>query len=577
MQVVRLQGSVPREVSRLTMQLRDYQQRTIDGLFQYFEHHSGNPLLILPTGAGKSVIIGALCQIILQSWPNQRIMILSHVKELLEQNYGKITAFWPQAPAGLYSAGLGQKRSRDPITVAGIQSVFRKPHAFGWRDLVLIDECHLLSPDSDGMYRRFLTGLRETNPRLKVIGLTATAYRLKTGMLNEGTDRLFTDIAAEVSLTELLEAGHICPLKSRPSEIQADLSGVGIVGGELNAREQEEAIDKEELTRAALDEVFALAADRKSWLLFVAGRKHGEHVEAALRERGIAAKFVHGDTPPDERDAAHADFKAGRLRALVSLGVHTTGFDAPNIDLLVLLRKTLSPGLYYQILGRGMRLHPGKSNCLVLDYAGNIDHHGPITHLKPPKAAGSRGPQDVHERKCLICPDCRMSSPLGTLECADCGRPFVRPERVNHGTEASTADVMFPGPPPPEDLGEWVRVEAVSYSRHEKKGGFPSLRVEYRCGMMTYREWICLEHPPGRARAMAIGWWKRRTGIEAPDTVNMALFYADVLRKPFGIRVRQDGKFWEITGYDLTGHTIENGPAEEAGDGAGAEEPIDFL
>lgn len=560
------------------IQLRDYQQRSIDGLFQYFEHHTGNPLLILPTGAGKSVIIGALCKTILTNWPNQRLMVLSHVKELLEQNFAKITAFWPDAPAGLYSAGLGQKRSRDPITVAGIQSVFRKPHAFGWRDLVLIDECHLLSPDSDGMYRRFLAGLREVNPRLKVIGLTATAYRMKTGLLHEGTDRLFTDVAAEISLTELLEAGHICPLKSRPSEIQADLSGVGVVAGELNAREQEAAVDKEELTRAAVDEVFALAADRKSWLLFVAGRSHGEHVEAALRDRGVTATFVHGDTPAAEREAAHADFKAGRLRALVSLGVHTTGFDAPNIDLLVLLRKTLSPGLYYQILGRGMRLHPGKANCLVLDYAGNIDHHGPVTHLKPPRAAGTRGPKDSHERTCLICPDCRMASPLGTPECGECGRPFRPPERVRHGTEASTADVMFASGPPPEDLGEWVRVDEVSYHRHEKKGGgIPSLRVEYRCGVTTYREWVCLEHPPGGARAKAIGWWKRRVGVEPPEFIETALFWADSLRKPHGIRVRQDGKFWEITGYDLTGHTITDGPAEEAGTAAVAEELIDFL
>ncbi len=576
MQMVRLPRSVPWDSSVLIMQLRDYQQGAIDGLFQYFEHHSGNPLLVLPTGSGKSVIIGALCKTILTSWPDQRLMVVSHVKELLEQNFGKITAFWPDAPAGLYSAGLGQKRSRDPITVAGIQSVFRKPHIFGWRDLVLIDECHLLSPDSDGMYRRFIAGLREVNPRLKVIGLTATAYRLRTGMLHEGSDRLFTDIAAEVSLTELLEAGHICPLKSRPSEIQADLSGVGIVGGELNSREQEAAVDKEELTRAALDEVFALASDRKSWLVFVAGRTHGEHVETALRERGITAKFVHGETPDAERDAAHDDFKSGRLRALVSLGVHTTGFDAPNIDLLVLLRKTLSPGLYYQILGRGMRLHPGKANCLVLDYAGNIDYHGPIAHLKPPKAAGTRGKREAHERSCLICPDCRMASPLGALECADCGRQFTPPERVNHGTTASTGEVMALGDLPAPSLGEWVLVHSVSYHKHQKSDKIPTMRVEYHCGINTYREWICLEHPPGFARGKAVDWWKRRTPFEPPDCIALAIEYSDSLTKPVAIRVKQGERFWEITGYDLTGFTVAAAAEKERADSEPSE-PIDFL
>jgi DNA repair protein RadD len=130
-------------------------------------------------------------------------------------------------------------------------------------------------------------------------------------------------------------------------------------------------------------------------------------------------------------------------------------------------------------------------------------------------------------------------------------------------------------PPPPPDLGEWVRVESVSYHKHAKEGKIPSLRVEYRCGLQTYREWICLQHPPGFARAKAIGWWKRRSGIEPPDHIETALYYADVLRKPFSIRVKQQEKYWEITGYDLTGFTV-NGPEAEAGAAAGVEDFIDF-
>jgi DNA repair protein RadD len=557
------------------MQLRDYQQRAIDGLFQYFEHNSGNPLIIAPTGSGKSVIIGALCKLILESWPDQRIMVLSHVKELLEQNFGKIVSFWPQAPAGLYCAGLGKKSSRDPITVASIQSVYRKPHVFGWRDLVLIDECHLLSPDSDSMYRAFIDGLKETNRRLKVVGLTATAYRLRTGLLHEGEKRLFTDIAVEISLAELLEAGHICPLRTRPSEIQADLSKVDLVGGEFDRRQTEEAMDKEALTAAALDEVFALASDRKSWLFFCSGVNHAEHVAEALCLRGVEAATVTGDTPPADRDAILKAFKAGTLRAVTNANVLTTGFDAPNIDLLVLLRPTTSPGLYTQILGRGMRLHPGKANCLVLDYAGNIERHGPITHVKPPRTAGTRGKRETHEKTCLICPDCRMASPLGSLECADCGKLFTPPERIKHDTTASSAEVMSLGELPPTELGEWVRVDSVTYHKHSKEGKIPSLRVEYRCGLQTYREWICLQHPPGFARAKAIGWWKRRSGVEPPDRIETALYYSDVLRKPFSIRVKQQDKYWEITGYDLTGFTV-NGPEAEAGTAASAEEFIDF-
>ncbi len=507
-------------------------------------------------------------------------MILSHVKELLEQNFGKITAFWPEAPAGLYCAGLGQKRFRDPITVASIQSVYRKPHIFGWRDLLLIDECHLLSPDSDSMYRRLIDGLRQINRRLKVVGFTATAYRLRSGMLHESDLRLFTDIAVEITLQELLEAGHICPLVSKSSAVQADLSGVGLVGGEFNARESESAMDKEALTAAALDEVLALAGDRKSWLFFCSGVNHAHHVAEALRARGIDAATVTGDTPSDERDAILRAFKSGELQAVTNANVLTTGFDAPNIDLLVLLRPTTSPGLYTQILGRGMRLSPSKANCLVLDYAGNIERHGPITHVKPPRGAGSRGKQERHERTCLICPDCRMASPLGAMECADCGRSFERPEQIRHETEASTAEVMQVGAIE-RNLGDWMDVEKVEYFRHEKAGKTPTMRVEYLCSMTRYKEWICLEHPPGFARGKAVDWWKRRSLSPAPESVQEGMLVAGSLRKPWRIRVAKDEKYWRITGYDFDGwsrkeRNLADGPAQEAGVAAGAGDFIDF-
>lgn len=547
------------------MQLRDYQRRAIDGLYNYFEHKDGNPLIVAPTGSGKSVIIGALCREILEQWPEQRVMILSHVKELLEQNFSKIMAFWPGAPAGLYCAGLGMKQARDPITVASIQSVYRKPHVFGWRDLVLIDEAHLLSADSDTMYQQFLEGLRQINHRVKVVGLTATPYRLKSGMLHEGKLRLFTDVAVEISLRELLEAGHVCPLVSKSSVVQADLSSVSLVAGEFNARESEEAMDKEALTAAALDEVFALAADRRSWLFFCAGVSHAEHVAEALRERGVNAATVTGDTPADERDEILRAFKAGELRAVTNANVLTTGFDAPNIDLLVLLRPTTSPGLYVQIMGRGMRLHPDKRNCLVLDFAGNVERFGCVDQIKPPRAATSRGKREGHERTCLICPHCRMASPLGSLECADCGHGFQRPEVVRHDTTASNAAVMSSGLTASQDLGEWVDVWEVEYHRHEKDGKTPTLRVEYVCGMMRYKEWICLEHPPGYARGKAVDWWKRRSSVAVPDNIGLALYCSDVLKRPVRIRVQKEDRFWRITGYDFTGWSIEDKPAPEAG------------
>ena len=221
-------------------------------------------------------------------------------------------------------------------------------------------------------------------------------------------------------------------------------------------------------------------------------------------------------------------------------------------------------GSILQILGRGMRLAPGKKNCLVLDYAGNIERHGPITHVQPPRSAGRRNNGERHAPTCVICPVCRIASPLGATECADCGHTFNRPERIKHDTVASTAEVMrlsgLSGDP-----GEWMNVKSVHYYRHEKEGKTPTLRVEYLCGISTYKEWVCLEHPPGFARGKAMDWWKRRNvGQVIPDSIGLALYLSDGLRQPLRIRVKREDKYWRVVAYDFTG----NRSAQTAGMGA---------
>lgn len=548
---------------------RDYQRRVVDSLYAYFEHRTGNPIVIAPTGSGKSVIPAIFCQEVLARWPNQRFMVLAHVKELLQQNYEKIVTVWPDAPAGLYSAGLGKRQPDRAIVVAGIQSVYRKPHVFGWRDIVFIDECHLLSPDSETMYQQFLAGLRATNPRLKVIGLTATAYRLKTGSLHQAEGSLFTDIACEITLAELLEAGHICPLVSRPPEVQADLSAVGMVGGEFNSGQAEAAVDRAELTERMLDEVYRLGSGRNTWLFFCQGVKHAHHVCEALRARGEECEVITGDTPAAERDEIIRRYKSGQLRRLCNAKVLTTGFDAPHIDLIAMVAPTMSPGLYVQICGRGMRTHPSKKDCLVLDFVGNIERHGPITCVRPPRAAGSRGSGETHERTCVICPVCRMASELGTAECADCGHLFRQERQVNHDTVAASVDIMAPLPEP-----EWMQVFSVEYVVHTGKEGKPdTLKVTYQCGLTKkFSEWVCFNHPRGSfPRAKAEDWWRRRYGGSfVPDSVEYACKLApEALKKPAAIKAVEEGKFWRIIAYDLRNNDGEGtgGSHPDAGSG----------
>jgi DNA repair protein RadD len=534
--------------------LRPYQQAAIDAIYGYFAEHAGHPLVVIPTAGGKSLVMAAFIEGVLRAWPDQRILVVTHVRELIAQNHAELIGLWRDAPAGIYSAGLGRRDLGARILFAGIQSIHRRAYDVQQCDLVLIDEAHLIPAASDTMYRRFLETLTRINPALKVIGFTATPYRLDSGMLHEGRGALFTDIAYEVSVRELIDNGYLCPLVSKAAATRLDVTGVGTRGGEFIPSQLQEAVDLPEITEAAIDEVVALGRDRRSWLAFCAGVKHATHVAEAIRARGFSAATIFGDTPRAERDRIIAAFKRGEIRALASMGVLTTGFNAPGVDLIAMLRPTKSTGLYVQMAGRGTRLAPGKENCLVLDFAGNVARHGPIDAVKPKKPGTGDGEAPVK-----ICRDCQSILATAVRVCPDCGHGFPMPE-IAIETKASTLEILSSGKP------QWLEVTGIRYSRHEKPGGRPSLRVDYHCGLVRHSEWVCLEHT-GYAREKAIAWWRRRApGRPVPASVNEALGQVRDLAEPDGIAVRPSGRFTEIVNHRFASCT----PAPSAPSAAGS-------
>jgi len=189
--------------------LRPYQQAAIASIYGYFQTNKGNPLVVIPTAGGKSLVMAAFIEGVLKAWPDQRILIVTHVRELIAQNHAEMIGLWPDAPAGIYSAGLGKRDAQARILFAGIQSIHRRASEIGHTDLVLIDEAHLIPGNSSTMYRRFLDALQVINPALKVIGLTATPFRTDSGMLHEGKSALFTDIAFEVPVRDLIDQGYL--------------------------------------------------------------------------------------------------------------------------------------------------------------------------------------------------------------------------------------------------------------------------------------------------------------------------------------------------------------------------------
>jgi DNA repair protein RadD len=404
--------------------LRDYQQRTIDQLYAWFSAgNAGNPCLVLPTGSGKSHIVAALCKDALQNWPETRVLMLTHVKELIEQNAEKMRLHWPAAPMGIYSAGIGKRDIGEPITFAGIQSVRTKAELLGHLDLVIIDECHLVNHKEEGGYRKLLADLKAINPALRVVGLTATPYRLGHGLITD-KPALFDALLEPVSIEELVFKGYLSTLRSKVTSAKLDTSGVKKRGGEFIESELQAAVDTDDNNQRVVQEVIALAGDRKAWLVFCTGVQHAEHVAEVLRQHGVAAQCVTGETPKAERKRMLNDFKAGKLRALTNANVLTTGFDYPDIDLIAMLRPTMSASLYVQMAGRGMRVKSHIDHCLVLDFAGVVQTHGPITAVQPPKKGGDGD----GEAPVKVCDNCSELVHISAKECPACGHPFPPPE-----------------------------------------------------------------------------------------------------------------------------------------------------
>ena len=403
-------------------QLRDYQQNTINELYAWFSAgNAGNPCIVLPTGSGKSHIVAVLCKDALQSWPETQILVLSHVKEILEQNAEKMRQHWPNAPMGIYSASIGKKHLGEPITFAGIQSIGKKSAQVGHVDLVIIDECHLVNHKETGDYRTFLQELIKINPALRVIGLTASPFRLGHGYITD-KPAMFDALLTPVSIEELIYKGFLAPLRSKHTTEKLDTSGVKKRGGEFIESELQAAVDTDPKNRAVVDEVMRMAEGRKAWLFFCTGVEHAHHVAMVLQEKGVAASCVTGKTPKKEREKILADFKAGRLRALTNANVLTTGFDYPDIDLIAMLRPTMSPSLYVQMAGRGMRPKSHTDHCMVLDFAGVVATHGPITAVQPPKTG--KKSDEPGEAPVKACPECFELVHPSAKECPSCGYQF---------------------------------------------------------------------------------------------------------------------------------------------------------
>lgn len=512
------------------MQLRPYQQDGLDAIWRYFQDgNTGNPLLAWPTGTGKSIVPAIFINSIMKLWPTQRFLLVTHVKELIAQNAEVLRNVWPEVPLGIYSAGLKQKEAALPVVYAGIQSAKNNPHLFSHRDIIFIDEAHLINQDDASMYLSFLSTMKLINPALKIIGMTATPFRMGQGMITDGG--IFTDIVHDLcsmdNFNKLVSEGYLSPLVPLRTKIELDVSNVGMAKGEFIQSQLQHAVDVAKVTYDGLRELVEAGHNRRSWLLFASGIEHAEHIAEMLQSFGIDCAAVHSKNSMEFNDKAITAFKNYELRSIVNYGKLTTGFNHPGIDLIGMFRPTMSVPLWVQMLGRGTRPEKGKQNCLVLDYARNTPRLGPINDPMIPRKKG----EAQGEVPVKICDLCGVFNHIKNKTCTACGNEFQFEIKI---TKSAGHHELIKSDLP---IIETFNVDRVIYTKHQKLDKAPCLKVTYFTGIRSFNEWLFPQSMKGPGRHNFHTWWRQRTAVPPPATVDEALMYTNTIRVPLRIDV----------------------------------------
>jgi DNA repair protein RadD len=566
------------------LQLRDYQQQAVKSVLVHFRQKPDAAVLVLPTGAGKSLVIAELARL-----ARGRVLVLAHVKELVEQNHAKYQSYGLEA--AIFSASLGRKETAAKVVFASVQSVARNLAEFTEQySLLVIDECHRVGDDEDSSYLKVIRSLQAQNPDLKVLGLTATPYRLGSGwiyqyhsrgLIRTTEPRFFKYCIFDLPIRFLLGEGYLTPAVLMDAPILSyDFAGLKpTASGYFKEADLDLRINQQQrATPQIIQQVIQQAQSRLGVMIFAATTAHAREILGYLPAEQTA--LILGDTPQKERDALIHSFKQKQLKYLVNVAVLTTGFDAPHIDLIAILRPTESVTLYQQIVGRGLRLSPGKIDCLVLDYAGNrfnleqpdigelrpepgtelvtvpcplcgffnnfwgkTDDRGLVLEHYGRRCQGYKEVEDAKPLACgyrfkaKFCPDCGAENDIAARNCGDCGLVLVDPDKKLKEA-LSLKDALV------------LHVTRMQLQSHQNKEGKTSLKVSYFSAEgAEIAEYWSLQTKAQKQKFLTLFVPPHLVDRHRPfneTTVNKVLQQAHRLQPPEAIIARKDGRFWQI-------------------------------
>lgn len=567
--------------------LRPYQKEAVDKTLSYFRKKRDPAVIVLPTGAGKSLVIAELARI-----AKGRVLILAHVKELVEQNHAKYTSY--NLEAGIYSAGLNQKDSHQKVVFGSIQSVARAKKSF-FKDfsLLIIDECHRVNTQDDTQYSSVIKELTQNNNQICILGLTATPYRLGLGWIYEynhngelktNEKRFFKRCVFELPLEFMIKNKYLTqPVKVDIPVTSYDFSELTQSGKMYSAKDIEELLKKQKrLTPLIVKNIVDITEkyNRAGVMIFSSTVKHAEEIMGYLPEG--EAMIVIGDTENQERDQIIEEFKNKKFKYLVNVSVLTTGFDAPHVDVIAILRPTESVSLYQQIIGRGLRLDQNKKDCFILDYTGVghdiytpeigdkrpttesvavivpcpkcgfennfwglTDDEGHVTEHYGRKCRGAEQDPDTlkiipcgYRFRFKICNQCGEENDITARDCIKCNAVLIDADsKLKQAKLSKNAHVLKP--------------DTVEYSeKMDKKGNF-YLEIKYYDFDGKYLTEVHYLNNPTAIKKFHINFLRshmRRPEFELPITEpSEVIRIQKLLRNPSFVIARKQGKFWRVT------------------------------
>lgn len=512
-------------------------------------------LLMAGTGAGKTIFFCTLIQRLLEKWPGLRIAILAHRGLLVTQALLKLIKVWPEGKGkiGIASRSVNSRVNVNaPVTIGTIQTLISRTEKTAPFDIIIIDEVHRVAPkNTKSQYQSFLKTMTQYNQNVRVIGLTATPFRLGHGyiystMCRPGKENWFPHLHYRVGIKELQEKGFLCEYRAKEVvNIESDLKTIS-VSGDYNIGELSDIMSQNQQLGSALHAFETYAADRKHILIFCVTIEHAEKLKELFAEKYKTA-CIHSKMPKGQCDMILREFEAGRIRIVCNVGMLTEGWDSPAVDCILMCRPTKSAALYVQMAGRGLRPHKDKTDVLILDLANNCREHGDPNN---PEIPIPNRQSKKTEAILKACPKCFELMPVAAKICKGCGYQWPV-EIIEENGSPEMQDIKW---------GEAIEnkpfnmdVKYVEISEHISKKGNRMVKVSLSndsfINRMEVNEFMMFDpdsHP--FARGKAIQTWISLVKTEPPRNVDEALDRHGELEMsiPPQIQVIEDGRWLKV-------------------------------